>query len=107
MGIFLRWSWLLVLALILPIALPAGGFRGRSDFSRGDSLGPFLAGNNCVLRVSPLTIAPALRRLQVGTPLRVVRAWRCLEGKNWLQVQLESSQLMGANNMGGRGWINV
>ncbi|MFL0789584.1 MAG: SH3 domain-containing protein [Prochlorococcus sp.] len=109
MGFVLRWSCLLAMALVAPATLPAGGAERRQPEvrRRGHCGGPMLAGQGCALKSSPLTVAPTLRTVEVGTPMKILRQWKCVNGQDWLHVQI-------ANGDGGmlvdvvrRGWINV
>ena len=108
MGVLLRWGWVLGVALLAPAALPAGGGERRQpEIRRSDSSGPLFAGTSCELRVSPLAVAPSLRRLAVGTPLNVLRRWHGDDGKDWLQVQIASGSGECLAGVVRRGWLNV
>ena len=110
MTFFLRWSWLLGVALIAPIALPAGGaidaIRSPEVRRRSELPSPF-AGANCVLRSSPFKDAPSLKQLNNGTPLNVLRRWDGFGGETWLHVQSANSDAFGKLDGPRRGWINV
>ena len=85
----LRWGWLLGVALLGPAALPAGGAERRlPQIRRQDGEGPLLSGSNCLLQAGPGLAAPALRRLEIGTPLQLLRHWRSADGRDWIQVQV-------------------
>ena len=101
----LRWSWLLAVALLAPVALPAGGAQlSQPEIRRGDRLGPLLSSSGCVLRVCPIVVAPSLRSLNVGTPMRVLRRWQNGEGGDWLHVEIgQGGSEVGAT----RGWVSV
>ena len=104
-----RWSWLLGIALWAPIGLPAGGgelnqakFREREDFD------PFFAGPKCILQKYPLSMAPSIQALNVGTPIKILHRWKAPDGGHWLYVQATSEMvLIGSNHFRERGWINV
>ncbi|TCD59144.1 hypothetical protein CWE17_04715 [Synechococcus sp. BS56D] len=103
----LRWSWLLGVALIAPAALPAGGAERRQpEVRRRDAGGPFLSGSDVLLQGSPLVEAPALRHLEIGTPLQLLRRWRCADGHEWLQVQVASGSALPSDPQPRRGWIH-
>ena len=105
---FLRWGWVLGLALLLPVALPAGGCEPRKHvICRRKSSGTLLAINQCALRAVPFSKAPILSNLDVGTPLRIVRSWTSEDGEYWLQVQIKSGEIVGFNSSARRGWVNV
>ena len=104
----LRWSWLLGIALLAPIGLPAGGgelnqpeFREREDFE------PYFAGPKCILQEYPLSMAPSIHALNVGTPVRILHSWESPEGDNWLYIQAISKRKIRSSHLRQRGWINV
>ena len=103
----LRWSWLLGIALLAPAALPAGGAdRRQPEVRRRSAGGPLISGGGDVLQAAPHINAPALRRLDLGTPLQVLRLWRCENGEEWLQVQVAAT--VGADHPAQtrRGWVH-
>ena len=103
----LRWSWLLGVALLAPTALPAGGAERRQpEVRRRDSTGPLLSGSEDLLQASPHVSAPALRQLDLGTPLRVLRRWRCADGEEWFQVQVASTAGTDDPTQVQRGWVH-
>ena len=104
----LRWSWVLGIALFLPVALPAGGGeRYKSAISLREDGDSLFAGDCCVLQVSPFAVAPSLCKLRVGTPLRVLRSWQSTDKSEWLQVQIASSEIIELSSSVRRGWLNV
>ena len=103
----LRWSWLLGVALLAPAALPAGGAERRSlEVRRRDATGPLLSGSEDFLHSSPHVSAPTLRRLDLGTPLRVLRCWRADNGDEWFQVQVVSTAGTEHPAEVQRGWVH-
>ena len=103
----LRWSWLLGVSLLGPAALPAGGAERRlPQVRRHQGSGPLLSGDRCVLQASPRVAAPSLRRLEVGTPLQLLRHWRSDDGRDWIQVQVASGSALPMAVEGQRGWIH-
>ena len=103
----LRWSWLLGVSLLGPAALPAGGAERRlPQVRRHQGSGPLLSGDHCVLQTSPRVVAPALRRLEVGTPLHLLRQWRSDDGRDWIQVQVATGSALPMAVEGQRGWIH-
>ena len=97
----LRWSWLLGVALMAPAALPAGGADARQpQVRRRSGDGPVHTAMDVPLQLSPLAVAPRLRTLPVGTPLRLLRRWSAEDGGEWLQVQ----PLVGDER---RGWFRA
>ncbi len=110
LGIYftLRWSWVLGVALFLPVALPAGGGEMfSSEFSYAQTFQPLLLVDSSCLKTSPFSTAPVLRSLHIGTPLNVLRAWQDSDGKTWLQVKIASNQMMEFSSFARRGWINT
>ena len=105
-GVVLRWVWLLGVALMAPACLPAGGAQRRlPPLRRQEAKSPLLSGECCVLRLSPLVEAPALRRLELGTPLQMLRHWRGEDGRDWIQVQVSSGQVLPDGFQPVRGWV--
>ena len=105
--LMLRWSWLLGVSLFSPIALPAGGAERRlPQIRRQQGSGPLLSGSNCVLHASPIVAAPALRRLEIGTPLQLLRSWRGEDGSDWIQVKVASGSSLSASVDQQRGWVH-
>ena len=103
----LRWSWLLGVSLLGPAALPAGGAERRlPQVRRHQAGGSLLSGDRWVLQASPRVAAPALRRLEVGTPLQLLRHWRSDDGRDWIQVQVSSGSALPMAVDGQRGWIH-
>tara|TARA_B100000029_G_C16869384_1_gene702488 strand:- start:43 stop:378 length:336 start_codon:yes stop_codon:yes gene_type:complete len=104
----LRWSWVLGMALFLPVSLPAGGLpRNQIGVLRADTSRFLFAGDSCVFQVSPFVIAPSLCTVEIGTPLRVLRSWKSADGKDWLHVQISSNYRIESPLSIRRGWINV
>ena len=92
-----RWAWMLSMALLLPIGLPAGGARLEPGKSRQRQPGdPLLAARATSLRREPLASAPQVLPLPVGQPLQGLVRWH--DGQNlWLRVASRQ----------GRGWIRI
>ena len=111
MKFFLRWGCLLIIALAAPIALPAGGGTMRNELEVTCQNGRMLcfAGESCFIFSSPYLSSSKLCRVDLGSPLHVLRIWENEEGQKWIQVK--------QNNYGNnfslnsralkRGWINV
>ena len=103
----LRWSWVLGIALFFPVALPAGGGeRYQPEICSWEYRSSLFTCNSYFLKSSPSALAPSLRTLQVGTPIRVLRRWQSVDGKEWLQVQIASSEIFELSSLARRGWIS-
>jgi len=104
----LRWSWLLGVALLAPAALPAGGAdRRQPEVRRREAGSPLLSGADALLQGSPCVEAPAVRHLEIGTPLQLLRRWRSDNGQEWIQVQVASVDALPADGQPRRGWLHV
>jgi len=92
-----RWAWMLSMALLLPIGLPAGGARLESSKSRQRQPGdPLLAAQATSLRCEPLVSAPQVLPLPIGEPLQGLVRWH--DGQDlWLRVTSRQ----------GRGWVRI
>ena len=108
MNFALRWSWLLGIALFLPLALPA---RDRDslqpEICYSEYSNPIVISSYCSLKGSPFIYAPNLRSLDIGTPLKVLRRWTSEDGQEWTHVQLASNERMEFSSLVRRGWLNV
>ena len=101
MGSFLRWSWLLGVALMAPAALPAGGADRRQPQPRRRGASElFHTCSEQPLRLSPLVVAPRLHTLKAGSSLRLLRRWSAADGQDWLHVQTLSGDQR-------RGWLRA
>ncbi len=109
MRFFLNWGCLLMLALIAPIALPAGGGTTRKTaIVAYKSSKICFAGDSCEFFSSPHLFAPSLGTFALGTPLKIIRVWDSNKGNRWVQVQLKNSNLIGLPSVKAkRGWIHV
>ncbi len=108
-SLLIRWSCLLGVALLAPVGLPAGGAAatGKAPIRRSSKANSLFAGTSCFLKTSPLNVAPTLRNLDVGTPLKPLRSWTTDDGQHWLYVQLTSLEFSGLNTCIRRGWISI
>lgn len=101
----MRWTALLVFALLGPIGLPAGGADRRQPEVRRRSVNePLLTGGRLTLQASPGFEAPQLDMVEMGMPLQVLRAWVTSAGEQWLQVRTSS---VGQIERPTRGWIRL
>ena len=101
MNPLLKWSWLLGVALMAPVALPAGGSdRRQPQVRRRQGFGPVHTSSETTLRLSPMTLAPSLTTLRPGASLRLLHRWKGAGGSEWLHVQPLSEDQP-------RGWIRA
>ena len=106
MSFFLRWTCLLGIALLGPVALPAGGadLNSKNILLRKDS-SILISTEDFPLFTSPCAQAPCLAKLSLGTPLRILRGFRDINGLNWLQVKVSSLDICEFESSAKRGWI--
>ncbi len=108
MILMLRWGWFLGIALFMPVALPAGGAEvHQTEICRFKDSSFLLTCDFCKLQTSPSVVAPSLRNLPFGTPLRVIRRWKSNEGHKWLQVKITSNEKIEFSSLPRRGWIQI
>ena len=106
--VLMRWGYLLSMALFVPVTLPAGGGELQQPQALEREQGaPLLVTEQCNLVSSPLVIAPALVKLESGTPLRVLRYWGAADGNDWLHVQVVSLDISGLSSLASRGWMRI
>jgi len=104
----LRWGWLLGLALLVPISLPAGGGEpNKTEIRNSTSASHYLAAKTLALRAAPSCAAPSLGTLKMGTPMTLLRVWRTQDGTAWFQVKAFSMKDIGRASRISRGWISV
>jgi hypothetical protein len=92
----LRWALVLTMALMAPVALPAGGAeRDRFLLRRRLAGEPLLAHGRRRLQLEPHHQAPILTRIDNCAPLQLLQTWRDRSGQRWLRVRQD----------GRRGWL--
>ena len=109
MRFFLHWGCLLIIALVAPIALPAGGGDKRKvevEYLKAKDLS--FAGDSCFLLSSPFLSSPSVCEIKLGTPIRIIRLWENEHGERWLQVEKSTMNFIDQKtNSANRGWLNV
>ena len=100
------WVWLLSVSLLIPITLPVGGLRKTIIEQREDcNSSPIIALNEFNL-LSTITEKPlVLTKVQMGTPVNVLKEWNSSESGQWLLVNVlieSSSQIFHK-----RGWVEI
>ena len=104
----LRWTWVLGIALFLPVGLPAGGSENfQLEYSLFEKANSLFISDSCVLKASPCIYAPSLRTLNLGTPLQVLRRYQGKDGNEWIHVRIFSNERMEFDSFVRRGWLNV
>ena len=103
---FIIWIWLLGISLIVPTSLPAGGSQ-KSNIHHGDNnIGsPLIAFKHFNLLSSAINNSSILTKVQVGTPVTVLKIWESNDSGKWLLVNVlseHSNQFFYK-----RGWINI
>ena len=94
-------------ALLAPVALPAGGADlVPPQICRLEESRNHFAGENCVLRVTPLEDSPKLHSLKLGTPVRILRFWSSSNGHSWIQIEIASIEALQVVGLPRRGWIH-
>ncbi len=100
------WAWLLSVSLLIPITLPAGGIRKTVIEQREDSISsPIIALNEFNL-LSTITANPlVLARVQVGTPVKVLKEWNSPDSGKWLLVNVLIQHP--SHIFHKRGWVKI
>ncbi len=107
-SLFLRWSCLLVLALLAPASLPAGGGEIHQPLIRRRELNePILSIHGLSLCLLPSSKAPVLEELSCGTPLRLLHDCYQEDGAHWFYVRTVSGDAGLLTSAPNRGWVNV
>ena len=108
MFLIFRWSWILGLALILPLALPAGGAQlNNVEIQRRSRFSPLIAEKDLLLRVSPSSKADISKVIYSGTPINILRSWTNNDGQTWLQVEISCLDIFLKSNEARRGWLYI
>jgi hypothetical protein len=103
---FIIWSWLLGISLVVPTTLPAGGAQKSIILNSDNDIGsPLIALKDFNLLSSASTDSSILARVQVGTPVNVMKVWDSSDGGQWLLVNILSQDFYQLFYK--RGWINI
>ncbi|TGG77489.1 MAG: SH3 domain-containing protein [Aphanocapsa feldmannii 277cV] len=97
MGESLSWAWLLAMALVGPVGLPAGGGRCGGELSLQQRRGgqPLISQGGEALHRAPQLGVGQGQALAAGEPLRPLGSWCDPKGRRWLRVASRH----------GRGWL--
>ena len=105
------WCLMLGFALLMPISLPAGGGSsiGSSVRIKKCEYGQLILLKNSLLKMSPLQESISLRKLPLGTPLKLVRIMRNFDGSgsSWLYVKVVTKEGLFESVLPQRGWLNA
>ena len=103
---FIVWTWLLGISLVLPTTLPAGGAQKSTIQQRENTFGsPLIALKEFNLLSSTCSNASILTRVEIGTPVNVVKAWDGSEEGQWLLVHVLNRNFYQLFSK--RGWVNI
>ena len=99
---------LITFALIAPITLPAGGIQksiNNNNFPHKTN--EIILSSNIFLYSFPGVNSKALKVLDIGTNLSVLRNWKVSESEIWIRVELASNKLLDDPNKITKGWIKM
>ncbi len=103
---FIVWSWLLLIGLVAPTTLPAGGAQESIIQHRKNNVAsPIIALKEFNLVSSATNNSYILTRVTSGTPVNVMKVWDSNDSGKWLLVNVlchNYYQLFYT-----RGWVNI
>tara|TARA_Y100001968_G_C18995920_1_gene543598 strand:- start:115 stop:453 length:339 start_codon:yes stop_codon:yes gene_type:complete len=103
---FIVWSWFLCIGLVAPATLPAGGAQESIIEHRKDNIGsPIISLREFNLLSSALNTSAILARVNIGTPVNVVRVWDSCDSGKWLLVDVVCQNF--SQFFYRRGWVNI
>ena len=103
---FIIWIWLLGISLIVPTSLPAGGSQESTIQHRENYIGaPLIALKDFNLFSSVSNDSYILTRVQVGTPVHVLKVWDANDSGKWLLVNVLNQDFYQLFYK--RGWVNI
>ena len=103
---FIMWTWLLGISLVVPTSLPAGGSQKSTIHQRENNNGsPLIALKDFNLLSSASNNSYVLTRVQVGTPVDVLKVWESRDSGKWLLVNVISHDFYQLFYK--RGWVNL
>ena len=103
---FIVWSWFLCIGLVAPTTLPAGGAQESIVQHRRNNIGsPIISLREFNLLSSASNNAFTVTKVEVGTPVNVMKVWNSADGEKWLLVNVFNQKF---NQFFYRkGWVNV
>ncbi len=103
---FIVWSWLLCFGLIAPTKLPAGGAQELIVEHRKNNFGsPVIALREFNLLSSASNKSSVVTKVNLGTPVNVLRVWDGCDNKRWLLVDVVCHNFYDFSYR--RGWVNI
>ena len=103
---FIVWTWLLGIAFVVPITLPAGGAQKSNIQQRkNDIRSPIIALKEFNLLSSASNDSHVLTRVKSGTPVNVMKVWDSNDTGKWLLVNVLSHDFY--RFLYKRGWVNI
>ena len=103
---FIVWSWLLLIGLVAPTTLPAGGPQESIiHHRRNNTASPIIALKEFNLLSSASNNSAVLTRVKLGTPVNVVKVWDSNDDGKWLLVNVLYQNFYQLFYR--RGWVNI
>ena len=99
---------LIILALVAPITLPAGGIQKNLNHNKfPNNTKEIILSSNTSLYSFPEIHAKELLVLDIGTTLSVLRNWKVRESEIWVRVEIASNKFLEDPNKITKGWIKM
>ena len=106
LNLILVWSWLLGVSFVIPVALPAGGFKKSIiEHRENNSKSPLIAIRDFNLLSTVDEDSSILTSVKSGTPVEVLQVWDSPENGKWLLVNVLSRNYHQFFDK--RGWVNL
>ena len=103
---FIVWTWLLGIAFVVPITLPAGGAQKSNIQQRKNNVSsPIIALKEFNLLSAASNDSTILTRVKSGTPVYVIKVWDTNDNGKWLLVNVLSTDFY--QSLYKRGWVNI
>ena len=103
---FIVWTWLLCIGLVVPTTLPAGGAQESIIQHRRNNIGsPIIALKEFNLLSSASNNSSILIKVNVGTPVNVMKVWDSTDNGKWLLVNVISQDYY--QFFYKKGWVNI
>tara|TARA_Y100001968_G_scaffold23098_1_gene18139 strand:+ start:1158 stop:1496 length:339 start_codon:yes stop_codon:yes gene_type:complete len=102
---FILWIWLLGIALVIPITLPAGGAQKSIIEQRETSMmSTLIALKEFNLLAAANDKSSILINVKTGTPFKVMKVWDSPDSGKWLFVSVLNQTYYQLFNK--RGWVH-